>query len=135
MTPVLISNNPLVWERYPSAVKVQGTLKDVLLRTRDGIHRGMKLLTHPLTGSIKPNQSPYKSVLLIQQRGNTVDLFSLQLIEEALATVAKFRSLSCDLPAAIKQDYQVIDLSFVVSAWDSLRPLGITEPNDQPKEA
>lgn len=125
MKPVLISNNPLVWHQYPSAVKVQGTIKEVLIRSRDGIHQGMKLLTHPLTGSIKPNQSPYKSILLVEQAGNTVDLVSLQLIEEALATVAKFEPSAIEAPFRIMHDYQTIDLSFVESAWDSLRPLGM----------
>lgn len=135
MKPVLISNNPLVWRKYPFSVKVHGQVKEVLLRARDGIHRGMKLLTHPLTGSIKPNQSPYKSVLLLEQTGKTVDLASLQLIEEALRTVAKFKPAPAELPPSVKEDYQVIDLSFVESAWESLRPLGVAEPNDLCKEA
>lgn len=126
MTPVIISNNPLVWEKYPGTVQVRGGLKEVLLRTRDGIHRGMRLVTHPLTGSVKPNQSPYKSVLLLAPAGNTVDLASLQLIEKALATVAKFEPLPVELPFFAREDYQVIDLSFVESAWESLKPLGIT---------
>lgn len=126
MKPVIITNNPLVWQTYPASIKVQGTFQDVLLKARDGIHQGQRLLTHPLTGSLKPNQTPYKSIILAEKPGNkTVDLASLQLIEESLATAAKLGPVKVRLTESMLEDYQVIDLSFMESAWDSLRPLGL----------
>lgn len=126
MKPILISNNPLVWRTYPETIQVQGSFKEVLLRARDQVHRGQRLLTHPLTGSLKPNQTPYKSILLTENTGvKTVDLVSLQLIEKSLATVEKLGLVRMPLPDRILADYQAIDLSFVEAAWDSLRPLGV----------
>lgn len=127
MELILVSNNPLVWAKYPEAVKVEGNFKEVLIKTRDNIHQGQKLLTHPLTGSIKPNQTPYKSIILTKGQDNTVDLSSLKLIEDALAVTAKFGLVRPDLPEAILKDFQVIDLSFMESAWDSLSPLGLSQ--------
>jgi len=124
--PTIISNNPLVWNRYPAVIKVQGRFRDVLIEARNAIHKGQRLLTHPLTGSIKPNQTPYKSIILtIPQDTNTVDLESLQLIEDALAVVNKFGPLKVTLTEGMLNDYQVIDLSFMESAWESLAPLGM----------
>jgi len=124
--PIIISNNPLVWNKYTHVVKVQGKFKDVLIEARNAIHKGQRLLTHPLTGSIKPNQTPYKSIILtIPQHTNAVDLESLQLIEDALAVVNKFGPLKVTLTEGMLNDYQVIDLSFMESAWESLSPLGM----------
>lgn len=126
MKPILITNNPLVWQTYPESIQIKGSFREVLLRARDGIHRGQRLITHPLTGSLKPNQTPYKSVILNENTGNrTIDLVSLQLIENSLATVDKLGPIKVQLTAKMLEDYQVIDLSFIESAWDSLRPLGI----------
>lgn len=128
MNIALVSNNPLVWQKYPATIIVDGGFKDVLVKARDGIHRGQRLLTHPLTGSIKPNQTPYKSIILTESKEcKNVDLSSLQLIEDALAVVAKFGLSKMKLTEGILADFQVIDLSFVESAWDSLKPLGLED--------
>ncbi|NLL18113.1 MAG: GrdX protein [Clostridia bacterium] len=126
MKPILITNNPLVWQTYPESIQIKGSFREVLLRARDGIHRGQRLITHPLTGSLKPNQTPYKSIILDEEPGNqAIDLVSLQMIEKSLATVDKLGPIKVQLTAKMLEDYQVIDLSFIESAWDSLRPLGI----------
>lgn len=126
MNTTLISNNPLVWNKYPSTIRVQGDFKDVLIKARNAIHRGQRLLTHPLTGSIKPNQTPYKSIILtLPQEGKAVDLESLQLIEDALSVADRFGPIKIKLDESILKDFQVIDLSFMDSAWDSLKPLGM----------
>jgi hypothetical protein len=36
----------------------------VLLTVRDHIHSGARLLTHPQAGSVKPYETPYRSVLV-----------------------------------------------------------------------
>lgn len=126
MNTAMISNNPLVWNKYPSATKVQGSFKDVLIEARNAIHKGQRLLTHPLTGSIKPNQTPYKSIILtITQNSKAVDLESLQLIEDALVVVEKLGPIRVKLTENMLNDFQVIDLSFMESALESLKPLGM----------
>ena len=64
-TLVIVTNNPLVKEnvpkKYPS-VKIEIDYKeisfmDTLKAVRDMVHMGGKILTHPLDGSIKPNET------------------------------------------------------------------------------
>lgn len=68
MQPILITNNPKVYAAYKDEMEVE-FLKDksygeVLEVTRDAIHRGAGALTHPLAGSLKPNQTPYRSMII-----------------------------------------------------------------------
>ena len=64
---LIISNNKLVNENLSTHVEVlfsEMTLLETMEKARDLIHKGYKLLTHPLSGSIKPNDTPYKSIAL-----------------------------------------------------------------------
>ena len=67
----LITNNELVKERYGAYGKdlnveylEDAGCLDVLIKARDAIHGGSRLETHPMAGSIIPNQNPYKSVMI-----------------------------------------------------------------------
>jgi len=64
---VLVTNNPLVKEQYQGEARIDymdTDLLGVLVYVRNLIHTGHKLLTHPLSGSVKPNETFYKSVLI-----------------------------------------------------------------------
>ncbi len=107
---IILSNNPAVWEAYPGAKQIKGSVVMVLKKARDLIHMGHKLATHPLAGSVKPNQTPYKSVALESEAGR-LDLVSLQIIENSIALSV---SLLQDKPLldwseANKADLQLID--------------------------
>ena len=123
---ILVTNNPLVKEQYRSNFRVifidTGVI-GILTHIRDKIHIGHRLLTHPLSGSIKPNESPYKSVLLTEENKQTgtipqTDFRSVEIIEESIKTAQKFphRSISGqDL-----HDKQVVDLSLISTIADRL---------------
>jgi len=87
MPMVLLTNNPLVHQRLGDAVPMvydqEADYVELLKTARDRIHRGAVLLTHPLSGSIKPNETPFKS-LLLQEGGKGLDTDSLQIIEDAI---------------------------------------------------
>lgn len=127
MKMYLLSNNPLVLEKYPQGEFIEeGPIWEVLIRARNYIHQGYKLLTHPLAGSIKPNQTPYKSLLLQKRKDRKlVDFSSLQLIESALAAWEKFGPARQHGPRVL-HDLQVIDLSLLEAALESLQASGIT---------
>ena len=58
---VVVTNNPLVNEKYGSELTVDYAdipFRDVLCKVRDLIHQGHRLLTHPLSGSVKPHETP-----------------------------------------------------------------------------
>ena len=84
---LIVTNNPLVKEKIEGNYNidfVDGGILDVMEKLRDMIHTGSVLLTHPLSGSIKPGQTPYKSVMIHIVKGN-VDADSLLMIEDAIA--------------------------------------------------
>lgn len=89
----------------------------VLEKVRDYVHQGYKLLTHPLSGSLKPNQTPCKSVLLALEDGG-INFNDLQIIENSLASYHKFqncRTTPCWTPQ-VREDFETVDMSILDSA-------------------
>ena len=89
---LLITNNPKVNEKYADKYEtlfIDDSIETVFKTVRDHIHRGHKLLTHPLSGSVKPNENPYKTVLLTKALGKT-DNDSVMIIEQCILTAQKF---------------------------------------------
>lgn len=84
--------------------------RDILIIARDMVHKGHKLLTHPLAGSIKPNETPVKTIILTAEQA-ALDLESLSLIEAAIMTFEKFtkRFKEDDLDDFEKIDFETID--------------------------
>lgn len=119
----IVTNNPEVAARWPQATEwVDAGAKGVLVHVRGLVHLGHRLLTHPLAGSVKPNESPYRSVIVSHNPDTTIDLDSLRIIEGALSVVGKlgpprFRVI----PPPVDADYQLIDCTLMESAIESLR--------------
>ena len=106
---LIISNNPQVRTRYPRTHWVSGSPRDVFIQGRDYVHQGYCLLSHPLAGSLKPYQTPYRSLVL--KRGYTsVDLVSLSIIEQSIRLVD---DLGCNgferYSPQVLEDLQIID--------------------------
>lgn len=91
---------------------------DVLTSVRDLIHKGHILLTHPLMGSIKPNETPYKTVVVSVRTQEEIDFNSLMLIENSIETSRKFlinkpiRKWS----ESVLEDFRVIDFDLIKNA-------------------
>lgn len=117
----ILSNNPLAKEKYPDLTQpVDGGVAGVYRAARDAVHLGCRLINHPLAGSVKPNESPYRS-LVLSQGGGMLDLRSLQLIEDAIAVLKKLPKRHTDpYWQAMAADYQVIDLDLLDSALAAL---------------
>lgn len=115
---MIITNNDLVYEKYKKNYNidyVNGDFKDVLIKTRDKIHEGYELLTHPLSSSIKPNETPYKSIIISDEKGN-LKYESVVLIENSIMTYDKFTKLSFKLTDKIIEDFKLVDLTVLESA-------------------
>ena len=115
---ILLTNNPDVVQCYEARF-IDGTYRDVLVEARDLVHRGHRLLSHPLMGSLKPNETPYRTVALSEEAGS-LDLDSLQLIENAIETFDKFAKVlrpdrGVNTPAEMLADFRLIDLSLIQS--------------------
>ena len=74
------------------------------------------LLTHPLSGSIKPNETPYKSIAVKKEKD--LDLLSLELISNAIEVYNKLqKDLKTPLwTKSILEDFMVIDLDLIKNA-------------------
>ena len=113
---ILVTNNPLAQAQFQSEHRViflDTDLPGVLTHVRDLVHKGYKLLSHPLSGSVKPNDTPYKSVLISDNSGVT-DTQSVSIIEECIQTVQKFPVKN--IPEEYIHDLQTIDLTLIQSA-------------------
>ncbi len=118
----LITNNPMTRDYFKDHKDIElefiDTLgyMDVLKRARDEIHLGKVLLTHPLSGSVKPNETPYKSLAIDDE--SLHDLDSLWLIEQAIATYIKFENNRA-LPKwteQVREDFMVVDFDLIKNA-------------------
>ena len=124
---LIITNNPDVRAKFENKHGVdlryiEGGYRDVLVAARDLIHTGSKLLTHPLMGSLKPNETPYRSVALDVKNG-PMDMDSLLLIEKSIETFDKFAAVvrpdrGINTPERMLADFRLIDLSLISSALD-----------------
>ncbi|MFC6323795.1 GrdX family protein [Companilactobacillus baiquanensis] len=117
----ILTNNPLVEGKYPEITNFEenSSVEDIFNHSRDSIHLGANLINHPLAGSIKPNQSPYKSLVLSDRRGD-LDMFSLTLIEGANQVLKKLPPRRREYDEGVLEDFQVIDLDLLDSAIESL---------------
>ncbi len=127
---VIVTNNDKVYQKHQGRLAVlflpDGDYLAVLEKARDLIHQGAALLSHPQSGSMKPNQTPYRSVLLSWEspaaeggrRPTPTDTESVLLIESSIETARKFLAAkkTPPWPAAVKEDFKTVDLSIIDSA-------------------
>jgi hypothetical protein len=120
---IVVTNNPLVKENYEKNVFIEYyevDLLSLLEKVRDKIHLGYRLLTHPLSGSVKPNETPYKTIIISKE--DKLDNDSLVMIENSILTTKKL--LSCkktpNWQQKILEDFQVVDLSLIQGAIEQL---------------
>ena len=112
----ILTNNPLVAEKYPElSLRLDCGVEGICLAGRDEIHLGAVAINHPLSGSVKPNESPYKSLVLSLRRG-PLDTDSLTVIESAIEVLRKMPVRNIGFHPRVLEDFQVIDLDLLDSA-------------------
>lgn len=118
----MVTNNPQIAKMYPDlgVYDVEGSVLTLFVCVRDFVHQGYRLLTHPLSGSLKPGRIPYKTVILTTERAE-LDLDSLYYIENSIGTYHKtvFES-PINWNDQLLADYAAIDLSHVEAALESI---------------
>ncbi len=118
---IIITNNPLVPKKLGSTDAVvykEISYEDVLKDVRDRVHEGHRLLSHPLSGSVKPNETPYKSVMISTGKGE-IDEGSLAIIENAIQACGKFAFKSDKYKPEVYGDFQAVDWSLLEGALAS----------------
>ena len=119
----IITNNPLVKAHY----EAQGNLRyedvsymKIFILVRDLVQKGHKLLTHPLAGSVKPNETPYRSVLISLKPQVHVDVESEIIIEECIIAGRKFSPCDRQWPPKILEDFQYVDYNLISNVLTTL---------------
>jgi len=86
----------------------------VFTAVRDKIHLGHGLLTHPLSGSVKPGETPYKTVIVTREK-NALDERSLSIIEESIQTCIKLKAQTAkrEPSGETLADFQLIDYNLI----------------------
>ena len=103
---------------YLDTLDIIETMKTV----RNYIHKGHKLLTHPLSGSVKPIETPFKSVA-ISVDPTTLDMQSLTIIGDAILMAESFKrteNRALKIPENILEDFRVIDYGLIRSGLEGI---------------
>lgn len=106
-----VSNNPDLDGRLRSFELVGGTALDVLKKSRDLVHLGWSLASAPLYGNFKPNQQPYRTLVLTKEQSSAVDAESLTLIENAVRFYESSPAVRApgEQQDAVERDFRYVD--------------------------
>ena len=118
---IIITNNPLVEKKLGEEYRIlfyDISYEDILKKVRDRVYEGHLLLSHPLSGSVKPNETPYKSVMVAGKKGD-LDMQSMEIIENALQALRKFELKNDKYKPEVYEDFQLIDFTLIESALPS----------------
>jgi hypothetical protein len=125
--PLLITNNCLCVEYFSNCCNClfeeSWDYRQVLIVAYKYVHQDYHLLNHPQYGSLKPNQIPFRSLLLTKHLpAEQAKYDSLLLIEQALAAYNKFNSINPTplWPSKVLEDFRTIDLSLAQSVLKRL---------------
>ncbi len=117
MAYIIVSNNPLVEENYDNMYFVEGTSRDILIKVRDLLHQGYELISHPLPASIKMFSSPFRSVVVNEERKVALDTLQLEVIENSIMKLERHIKLN-GLDKNFRDDYQKLDFLHLASALE-----------------
>ena len=112
----IVTNNSKVLEKYKDIMNIEmmNTYEEVLIKARDLVYDRHKLLTHPQAGSLKPNQTPYRSIIVYPSDNNS-NIDDVMMIEKAIEVFNKFKEIrqTPQYDEKIANDYKTIDLSMI----------------------
>lgn len=115
----LITNNPKFIEENLKDIEIEYldvSYIDILRKVRDYVHENWEIVTHPLYGSVKPNETIYRTIVI--KENNSLDITSVNLISDAILTFKKFRN-NREVPQwtdRVKDDFSVIDHDLLLNA-------------------
>ena len=131
---LILTNNPLV----PACMEGRGlytvrfqperSFREILVEARDLVYAGHVLYTHPLAGSVKPNEAPYKS-LIVSREAHGFDAQHGEMIASAIAVFDKFKPLGRTFPPSVLEDFQLIDYTLLAGAIGFDAQAGLSKIN------
>ena len=114
---LIVTNNPMAAKEFAGQGEVrlypEDTYREILVRARDLVYIGHRLCNHPLYGSLRPHETPYRTVVL-SDRPQTPDEEECLIMSEAITRIDTFTPPDrAKMPQRILEDYQMIDCSLV----------------------
>ena len=131
---LIITNNPLVnaclGDYYELDFDGTRTYRDVLIKVRDLVYSGHGLYTHPISGSVKPNETPYRSVV-VSKSIKPFDAAESELVSSSVQTYDKFTPRNRVLTEKMVEDFQLIDYTLLCGALDFDAVAGLSKLQKQ----
>lgn len=125
---VIITNNDWVSEKYKGIMNViyLDSYEEVLVKAKDMVDSGHHLATHPQALTLKPNQTPYRSVILYPSDGddNTGDILLIKKSLETFYQGQKSAPASEAYTDRKIRDFKVLDASMMDSVIPRIFHIG-----------
>ena len=118
MNYFIVTNNPMVRDEFFESNEIvyfDMEFEELLNKVKRYCEEGHKLLTHPLSGSVKPKETPYKSILISKEKKD-IDMSSLNCIINCIDSCKKFDIINHIMNNEKDTDFQLVDLSLITSA-------------------
>lgn len=120
---ILVTNNDRVYDKYKGRLTCVYTesYEDTLIKVRDYVYDRHKLLTHPQASSLKPNQTPYRSVVVYPvYEDNTKDILLIEKCIEVFNSWQNIARTPSDYKENVREDFKTIDLSVIDNIMDRI---------------
>ena len=109
---ILVTNNDRVYEKYKDITNVilVASYEAVLIKVRDLVYDRHVLLTHPQASSLKPNQTPYRSVA-VYPKGDEDNTKDIMLIEKCIETYRQWQDIAptpTNYEERVANDFKII---------------------------
>ena len=111
---LIVTNNPLVREKYENVLFVEGSVEETLIKVRDLVHEGYELISHPLAASLRMMYSPFRSILVGRKLEKT-DFLHAEIIEDSIIK-HKMHNDHRKQDLVNSDDYQLVDLTLLEAA-------------------
>jgi hypothetical protein len=112
----VVTNNPKVKRDYEDVIFVEGSFEEVLVKVRDFVHSGYKLINHPLGASLRMLFSPYRSIL-ISDKKQSAEVMYIETIENSIENYRKHMEVrKPDIDNS--KDYELIDSELLRSSLE-----------------
>lgn len=129
----IITNNPMVRICLSDWYQIEYydiSYREILIKVRDLVYAGYKLYTHPMAGSVKPNETLYKSVVVARKKGE-LSMEQAQLAAIAIETFDKFTPMKVNYAEYHLHDFQLIDYTLLCGALDVDAVAGLSKLNSR----
>lgn len=131
---LIVTNNPLLAQCMEDCYELSFfpdcSYREILVKVRDLVYVGHTLYTHPLSGSVKPNETPYKSVV-VSKVPHKMNADEAAIISNCVEAYDKFTPRNRMLSDKVLGDFQLIDYTLLCGAVDYDAAAGLSKLDNQ----